>query len=587
MVAAPGRTSKLTSEVEDLLVVRLAAGDPIESVATEASVTEQSVRNWLAWGKDSPDSIYGPLVRRIAEARRKLLRRPGKRPKTKAALNKWLGATFDITLPAKAVCPGHVAPLDIAWDIFDNRVEEALVLASRSGGKTLLLALIHAANGYWKPGHTTTHFGSVENQAKRAYQHFQRFIGVEGMTGQIADTRIKKTEWRNGSQVEILPGTEKQTQGPHTNLVTWDELESGERQPYENARGIPINDEDGHSGQFITTSTRQKPGGLMQQALDDAPARGARIYTFCVWETIEPCRIPRKCKHSDEEHRDDENKRAWKCTQPLAQYTEGLDLKKAAGWRPISDVLATYRRMAQDTFEVQVLNMRPEAGALIYANFTEANISEEAEYVPGRGVLWFYDSGFNDPTWIGFVQLRGGAFHLFDEISGSRQSARHWIREGVRKVVALPDYDGPSYDEWLEIWNAEPPRAWPKPWPQVFPHATGDPTAGQFHHELKEHGIGRSAPKRVKHEIVDGQDVLRAAISAAGVIRFFVHPRCEQFRKAAENFRANELPDGSYSERPDPTPGNHKFSHPVDGTRYGVYRYRRELGLGAVRAGRE
>lgn len=152
---------------------------------------------------------------------------------------------------------------------------------------------------------------SVENQAKRAYEHCTRFLETDVLRGQAPEPRIKRTIWRNGSELEILPGTEKQTQGPHTYLVSWDELESGERQPYENVRGIPINTPDGQPGQFVTKSTRQKAGGLMQQALDDAPARGTRIYTFCVWETITPTTIPKRCKHTQEQHLDPTSGKAW------------------------------------------------------------------------------------------------------------------------------------------------------------------------------------------------------------------------------------------------------------------------------------
>ncbi len=252
-----GRPTKYTEKIGAQAVAALIESGSIHGAAIEVGVAEQTLRDWLVRGIDEPDSTYGELVRALEAAEGALAPDLAQRPSTAAELNDWFEATVGIRLPSVAVCPGHVAPLEVVWALFNNDVEEVIVLASRSGGKTLLLALLHLANAYWKPGYTTTHFGSVENQAKRAYKHLQEFLEAPAMRGQIADSRMKSTNWRNGSHLEILPGTKKQTQGPHTYLVSWDELESGERQPYENARGIPINDEDGHPWQFITTSTRQ------------------------------------------------------------------------------------------------------------------------------------------------------------------------------------------------------------------------------------------------------------------------------------------------------------------------------------------
>lgn len=579
-----GRPSKLTLERQLAIAELLGKGETPAAAAKAVGVSSESLRNWLKWGAEEPEGIYGELVRMVREAEEAHRADPEQRPRTKEELNDWFEEVLGVRLPATAVCPGHDAPLDVAWDLFDHRVDEAIILGSRSGGKTLFLAMLHTANGHWKTygdagGHSTTHYGSVERQSKRAYSHLQGFTRRKALKGHIRETGATRTVWRNGSEVEILPGTEVQTQGPHSYVVSWDELESGARQPYENARGIPIEDPAGHPGQFITTSTRQKRGGLMQQALDDAPRRGARVYVWCVWETVQPCTVPLRCRHRPEDHADPDRPRAFRCTQPLSKYTKGLDLRKATGWRSIGDVLATYKRMAEDTFETQVLNLRPEAGALIYPTFTEANITEDAEYQPGRGVLWGYDSGFNDPTWLGFFQLRGSTFYLFDELGGQHRSERHWIREGLKRVLLLPDYEGPTLEEWAEYWEGR--RKAPKPWPTVWPHATGDTTAGHFGFELREHGIGRSPNRKVRHDLTVGQSVLRAAFSAAGTIRFYVHPRCRVFIEAAESYMAQEHPDGSYGELPDPSVANHAFSHPLDGARYLVYRYRRELGITA------
>jgi hypothetical protein len=383
------------------------------------------------------------------------------------------------------------------------------------------------------------------------------------------DPHIRETVWVNGSKIEILPGTEAQTQGGHPHLATYDELEQGKRQPYENAKSMPVErryNGTRHRGQFLATSTRVTSLGMMQRALDEAEVNGTRVYQWCVFETMEPCDGKTGPRCDGEE-----------C--PLWQWCEGRAVN-ADGWRSREEIVGMYRRVGIDTWEAQHLCIKPDAKALIYAPFSKANITEEAEYVAGSGPLWLaYDWGFTDPTHISFLQQRDGEFHQFDEMVGSNRSEREWVRACIRRVVELEGYEGPTLEEWEAIWERKEP--WPKPWPEVWPEAVGDPSAVQFRSELKEHGIGAATPAKVKHGVEEGQDVLRAAIlSGSDLRRYHVHPRCKETIRSLGGYRARELSDGSFDPRPDPDPANHAFSHGCDSLRYLMWRLRRVLGLG-------
>jgi hypothetical protein len=98
--------------------------------------------------------------------------------------------------------------------------------------------------------------------------------------------------------------------------------------------------------------------------------------------------------------------------------------------------------------------------------------------------------------------------------------------------------------------------------------------------ELKEHGISATRPDKVKHPPEVGQDILRAAIrSGQSLRRLYIHPRCGETIKALSNYRARELPGGSFEALPDPDPANQAFSHGADSLRFLFWRLRRELGL--------
>jgi hypothetical protein len=214
------------------------------------------------------------------------------------------------------------------------------------------------------------------------------------------------------------------------------------------------------------------------------------------------------------------------------------------------------------------------ASGLIYP-FSAENVSEGAEYSPGGGDLWLsYRWGFTDPTHICLVQRRGDTFCVFDELSGAGQPERDWVREIVSRVVALPDYRGPDFEGWLKIWEGK--RPWPRPWPQVWPHATGDPDAVQFRRELKEIGISATPPDRVRHDVEQGQDILRAAISSR---RLLVHPGCEETIRCLSNYRARELVGGVFESQPDPGPANQIFAPGAESLRFLFWRLRRQLGL--------
>jgi len=507
------------------------------------------------------------VAQAIAEFEAGLLDNPnGHRPKTDAELHEWITDITGHHIPRNAVCPDHDPPFAFVADFYFHRESEGLILGNRGGGKTEDVAALHLANAATKPGFETSHIGAIDIQGKRCYSYYRKGLRHERLQAQAPNPHIRETRWLNGSWIEILPGTEAQTQGGHPMFVAYDELESGKFQPYENAKAMPAEWDDGGEnriGQFLATSTRVTSLGLMQRALDDAKERGTRVYTFCVYETMKPCGA--ECETNG-------------CV--IYGWTEGRS-RLADGWRSHEDILATYNRLGEDTWEAQMLCRKPEAKALIYANFSEAmNVTKEADYVPSGGELMVcYDWGFTDPTHIGLLQRRDGVYNQFDELTGSGRSERAWVRELVKRIVALPEYDGPAYEEWEKVWNGA--AQWPSPWPNTWPMVTaGDPSAVQLRNEFKEHGFGVKKPGSVKHNVEEGQDVMRAVIATAGnVRRYLVHPRCVETIRDFTHYRARVLADGSFDPRPDPDPANHAFSHGTDSPRYLMWTERRALGL--------
>ena len=252
-----------------------------------------------------------------------------------------------------------------------------------------------------------------------------------------------------------------------------------------------------------------------------------------------------------------------------------------AGVLDAAEVDDAQRQLPAATFRELYFAEPAETYALVYASFGADNISAAAEYAPGAGPLSVgYDWGFTDPTHMGLYQLRDGMLYQFEELVGTQQPERIWVRRVIARVLALPDYRGPTLAEWEEIWAG---RAAPAPhWPDVWPEwAVGDPSAVQLRQTFRTHGISAPGPDKVRHTVVSGQDVLRALIwSGEDRRRFVLHPRCTATREALENYRALDLGEGVYDARPDPDPANHVYSHGTAQARYLAWALRRRLGAG-------
>ncbi len=493
-------------------------------------------------------------------------------PTTDEELADWVEKITGHHIPARAVCDDHQAPFQFVADMFFHRISDAIVLANRAGGKTESTAALHLANARFKPGFETSHIGAIQIQASRCYRYYRAGLRHAELRARAPDPHIRETSWSNGAWIEILPGTESQTQGSHPHLVSFDELDQGRRQSWENSKSMPVPYRLQKAGQYIATSTRQSSLGLMQRALDEAAEAKTPLFTWCVFETMKKCEY---CVDVD-------SGEPPVCA--LWSWCRGR-ARQADGWRTRSEILKLLDRVGADTWEAQHLCLRPDARSLIYAPFSSSNISTAAEYVPGAGpILYGYDWGYTDPTHIVLAQYRDGAVFVFDELTGSGRSEREWVRDLIRRVSLLEDYDGPTFEQWADMWDR---GEWPAEWPEVWPTiGAGDPSAVQFRAEARNHGLPAASAKRVAHRVVTGQDVLRAAILTAGERRrWLVHPRCSESIKSFQAYRARELSDGSFSPEPDPDPANHTFSHGADASRYLAWRLRRMLGLGGVNEG--
>lgn len=159
---------------------------------------------------------------------------------------------------------------------------------------TFLVALLHWLNSRYKPGCESATFGATEAQSLRAYAHLKNWIyDKEGnKRPEVAMSIMRETTWRNGSRVEVLPGTPAAVNGPHPQKAHADEVELMDQATWSESRNMTVSKrtDDGRliKPQDIATSTRKGPNGRMQQLIDeieDAVRKGLqpprKLYQWC------------------------------------------------------------------------------------------------------------------------------------------------------------------------------------------------------------------------------------------------------------------------------------------------------------------
>lgn len=244
-----------------------------------------------ALGKMSKKELL-ELARTQAELQKRLA---NEGPTTDDELHAWIKRELNIDIPRVAVCEGHTSPFQFLADLYFRRMTSAVAMANRGGSKTMLVALLHYLSCTFRPGIEACSVGAIEAQARRAYLHMQRFLDIKGRENLSSNTMVD-TRWKNGSRVEVLPGTISAVNGPHPQIVHVDEVELMDPDVFQESRQMSSTNGK-YPAQDIITSTRKRGHGPMQKLIDsikDAESKGLeppyQLRVWCVpWDTLVDC----------------------------------------------------------------------------------------------------------------------------------------------------------------------------------------------------------------------------------------------------------------------------------------------------------
>lgn len=429
-------------------------------------------------------------------------------PETDAALHGYIEQCLGFSFARRAVCEEHSAPFQFIADLYFNRVQRAIELAPRGGGKTRATSILE----WLKGGHGKAHMfhaGGIDEQAKRGYGYVREYIDLPQFAG-VVDPReslMSMTKWANGSVLEVHAATMNQTSGAHPDLKVGDELEKWRYDVYQQFLGMGTAEDV----QTVFISTREKAFGLMQTVLDEAAERDIKVYSYCVWETKVRCPV---------------------CTKgqcPLWEPCQGR-YKDSDGHRSVKNITDKFLLSSEETWASQHLCLRPGSQGVCFPNLVtepgepdKSNVSEAAIYDEQYPIVVACDDNTASPRAILYCQ--------------------EGFLAGVRRVWAFGQYYEPGRlqsESVKSVLEALPKR------PE---YAVVPPEATALRISWQQQGIPTVSPKNYRR--VEGVNIVNRFIRDANGQRVFVlHPNCRDAIRSLRNAHKAEVAPGVYSDEP-------------------------------------
>jgi hypothetical protein len=462
-------------------------------------------------------------------------------------LRHWIEMYAGLSVPARAVCRGHDAPLDYIRAAYFEPAQDLVVWAPRGGGKTRLGALATLLDLLHKPGVGVRILGGSLAQSLRMWEHLLPDL-EHAVPHQL--TRVRASQrvlLSNGSNVAVLPQSQRAVRGLRVQKLRCDEVELFDPAIWEAAQLVtrrrrrwsaadPSSAGDA-AGVIEALSTLHSPFGLMHRIIESAEASGKRIIKWCLLEVLERCPPDRVCDG---------------CL--LARECAGVAKTHCDGFVAIDDALRMKRRVSAETWEAEMLCRRPSIRDCVFAGFDPAvHVRETIEGVDeSRATMCLaVDFGYAAPfvcLWVReYEPAAAGIVHVVDEYVQPQRT----VHEHMDHIEA---------------------RRW-----GTVRRLACDPAGAGRNEQTAQSNVAllRARGYQVLHRgsrIVDGVELIRAALApAAGRPRLFIHSRCPRLIAALQGY--HYAPGGSELPVKD---GEH--DHLVDALRYYfVNRTRREF----------
>jgi hypothetical protein len=347
-------------------------------------------------------------------------------------------------IPRKKVCPHHNIPFDFVADTFFERVNQAIVLANRNGGKTQNFGIKNALDALFK-GCDIASVGAIQQQAEKCYGYTQSIFMRSALLNEyLIDALMKRTKVRTKdgfvSEIQILAGTKSGVNSPHPEKANLDEVELMDWEILQEAMSMPKSSKRARASLCIT-STRKYSYGPMQKLLNQAEERRFKVYQWCIWEVIENCPDERSGKiivpYTFVPY-------GLKDSVTVNVYNGCLDCelvevcltkaKQSDGYYTIEDTIDKFKNLDREVWDAQWECKKPGREGLVYREFDEdVHLVDEIPYRPGLLTLAGQDFGYTHPAATIIIQVTPSEdILLIDELYMEKTNTniltyRYWL----------------------------------------------------------------------------------------------------------------------------------------------------------------
>lgn len=265
----------------------------------------------------------------------------------------YLVYVLGIIIPNQHNCddPTHSSPFEFIAKVFFGEVEDVLLRANRSGGKSFDAGLITFLRHIF-PHSSTRILGGSLDQSEKSYEAFASFWDASGSADDFLKAGVLKerTDLKNGARVEILTASKKSVRGPHQPNLILDEVEEMEDEIFTAALSQPQS-QKGAKASTLILSTYHRTDGIMSRLIDEYEEMNLTYFAWCILEVVENCRD-------------------YSCSRcPISSFCPGKHMKQATGYYLISDVEKKMHQLDQGTFDVEWLCHEPTKRHMVYPKF--------------------------------------------------------------------------------------------------------------------------------------------------------------------------------------------------------------------------
>lgn len=333
-------------------------------------------------------------------------KQPEHGPRNDDELHAWILNNIGYDIPRVPVCEGHQTPFEFLADLYFERVNSAVAMAARGSSKTVVSAILHLLNSLFRPGCESLTVGALLLQANRAFDVFKQVLKLHGGVQNeeehplIVRSIQDITEFTNGSETRIIPGTLAAVNGPHPQKFHTDEAELMDARVFQESRQMPMG-KKGIKKTVWITSTRKSSAGPMQRIIDsieNAEAEGHippyKLYTWCFAESaknVPNCRVAKPDLPEEEKCACNKVvKGKWEdgTNRTFDQICRGR-LDRSQGYIELSDLHSTFMDSDQDTWEAQQECSKPEVGGMVFPTWSKERYGIKwYEPDPGLGLIY-------------------------------------------------------------------------------------------------------------------------------------------------------------------------------------------------------